>query len=171
MRLYTLKWSRLQFLVPHYFPNSSRVTPVHQILNTSRAKLNRKWVPFPGTLLPPSVVAGIQAERRFLWALLTQRPLDGWALLLTIGWDRRLLLEPGSWGGATLLPQRALQPWVLDWVPDWVPYGRPLCFTPLLFVELVRRVFNKPSSLLQILPSFPFLESLAWLEIFIHSFT
>lgn len=53
-----------QFL--YYVLHSKRITCAHLTVNICRANVNWSWISFPGTLLPPSVVARTQAERHSL---------------------------------------------------------------------------------------------------------
>lgn len=107
---------------------------------------------FPGTLLPPSVVARIPAEKSLLSS--AHSAPSGWvntiadSRLETADCFRRRAPEEMH---VALLPQTPLQPWILD----WVPVGRPLGFIPLLFVRHEWRLLNRLSSLSQIPPSFP----------------
>lgn len=117
--------------------------------------------PFPGTLLPPSVVARIQAERSLNSV---HSASSGWVNTIA---DNRL--ETGDCfrrrapeeKHAALLPQTALQPWILEWVP-W--------FYPFTICETCVKSVNRLTSLPQMPPSFsPENPGTDCLDIFIYS--
>ena len=163
MRLYTLKWSRLGFLVCYYIHNSSRMPHVYQIANTSRAKVNWNELLSQVLCCLLALWPGFQAARF---------PLSSSSVSTVWVADPhcRQQTETADCAGDGFIhataPPRALSSCILQ----GVPHGWPFCFS-LCYLWDFCGVFRDFLSFLEYLPSS--LSASPWpncpLEVFIHS--